>query len=79
MCIYIYIYIYLFHYPGGRRAAPQAADGPALGVLEALDLGGFKGSATKGQFRKCGLTVVSNYDPNRNKASVCNEALESQK
>ena len=26
-------------------------------------LGGFKGSATKGQFRKCGLTVFSKYDP----------------
>ena len=42
------------------------------------DLGGFKGSATKGQFRKCALTVVPQLWPNENKARVCNKAPESK-
>ena len=43
------------------------------------DLGGFKGSATKGRVRKCGLTVFpANCDP-KNKARMCNKDLESKK
>ena len=61
---------------------PQGAHGGARAFMHAPVLpfpcnppflGGFKESATKGQFGKCGLTVVSNYDPNKNKARVCNK------
>ena len=46
----------------------------------ACSLGGFKGSATEGQSRKCGSTVCcSKYDPNKNKEIVCNKALESKR
>ena len=40
---------------------------------------GFTGSATKGQSRKCDLTaVVQIMAPTKNKARVCNQALESE-
>ena len=43
-------------------------------------LGGFKGSAAKGRFLKCGLTVAFQImTNNKNKASVCNKALKSTK
>ena len=61
ICQWLYIYIYYTHIrpwaviplhgrAGGRRAGGRR--GPRRGRL-----GGFQGSATKGQFRKCGLTV----------------------
>ena len=34
----------------------------------AFALGGFEGSATEGQFRKCGLTCFCFNDPQANKA-----------
>ena len=40
-----------------------------------LQLGGFEGSATKGQFRKCGLTVSFQNMTQRNEARVCNKAF----
>ena len=69
-----------------RRPAAAAAGAAGLpaaaAAAGAADLGGFKGSATKGQLRKRGLTFCcscSKYDPYKNKARVCNKALESNK
>ena len=64
---YIYIYIYIH---------------VCIYIYIYLFIYLYKGSATRGQSRKCGLNIcVSlNYDPQKNKARVCSsKALESQK
>ena len=68
------------------RAVVQLPAAPAqvlpilqLGLHVVQHLGGFKGSATKGQFRECGLTAfVSDHDPKK-QGKGGNEALESKK
>ena len=59
----------------GAGEARPCRNGPSTSTL----LGGVRGSATEGRFRKCGLTVFPESWPNKNKARVCNKTLESKK
>ena len=69
MCIYIYIYtyvciytyMYIYVYIGERErdtyCRTAVPDPPPRAAGARTDLGGFKGSATRGRFRKCSLTA----------------------
>ena len=61
ICLYVYIYIYRERERerslSARPSRPPRI-GARLALVAAQGLGGFKGSATQGQFRKCDSTVV---------------------